>query len=678
MRACVSVRRRLLFSLVLMIVLLGGAIMATTFIGARKAMRAMAETVIEQMQDHTEECLSHFFGGVITDLEVTRAWVESGWLDIDDAESLNRALIPLLAKRPQIASVMLADERGHEHMLLRVGDKWTNRRTRVDEWGARSQFLEWSDEQSDPITTWKELNYDPRDRPWFRGAVQDGERVLRSGGTQDPQHRIHWTKPYSFFSTSDPGITASMHFKTEAGGSRVLAFDVLANDISDYTRNLRVSDRGMAFVLMEEDYRVIGLPHHERFESAEACKEALLALPLDLGITMIQDAVDARQSLPADHLGPFTFISGGERWWSGSREFSLSPERKLISAIAVPQSDLMGDVHRRRTNIALITLVVLLITVWHAMGLARRFSTPIEALVRDSDRISRGNLDPSEPITSCLTEFRQLAHAHDRMRLGLQTLLKLESEIRLARQIQESTFPERLPNLSEYCIDAWSEPADETGGDTYDVVGFKVASTIELTADEPDRVLFLLADATGHGIGPALSVVQIRAMVRMAIRLSPGLENIARQMNEQLCDDLLAERFITAWLGELDVESHTLTSFSAGQGPLLRYDAERGEVCIHDADVVPFGFFPDLEIKLADPLPMKHGDIFAVISDGIFEARRGSDQFGVERTKDVIVKHHQESAADILSALRAAVAAFTDDAPADDDRTAILIKRTSS
>ena len=69
------------------------------------------------------------------------------------------------------------------------------------------------------------------------------------------------------------------------------------------------------------------------------------------------------------------------------------------------------------------------------------------------------------------------------------------------------------------------------------------------------------------------------------------------------------------------------------------------------------------------------GDVVAVVSDGIFDARNGTkEEFGSERVMAVIRDHHHASGAEILAALRAAVASFTDGAPADDDRTAIIIK----
>jgi phosphoserine phosphatase len=211
------------------------------------------------------------------------------------------------------------------------------------------------------------------------------------------------------------------------------------------------------------------------------------------------------------------------------------------------------------------------------------------------------------------------------------------------------------------------------------VVGYQSAAAgtpIILSAEHADRAVLLMADATGHGIGPALSVTQVRAMLRMAVRSGENLVHIARHMNEQLCADLPEGLFITAWLGELSVGNQTLRSFSAGQAPLLHYRAEPHTVDVLEADEVPLGIMEGLEIAQANEIALAPGDIFAVISDGIFEAGDGSGQmFGTDRVVEVLRARHRAAPDRILSALREAVAEFTGDTPAADDRTAIIIKR---
>jgi serine phosphatase RsbU (regulator of sigma subunit) len=165
-------------------------------------------------------------------------------------------------------------------------------------------------------------------------------------------------------------------------------------------------------------------------------------------------------------------------------------------------------------------------------------------------------------------------------------------------------------------------------------------------------------------------------MLRMAVRTGEPLATIARRLNDQLCADLPHGRFITAWMGELNAAESTLTGFSAGQAPILRYRAAHDTLDVLGADTMPFGIMTDLDIAIANPIRMDPGDILAVISDGLFDAADHSgNRFGDDRAQEVILAHCRESPRKIHSALREAVARFTKGKSAADDRTGIIIKR---
>ncbi len=565
---------------------------------------------------------------------------------------------------------MVADGRGREYLLLRSGERWRNRITRRDEWGTRTRWLEWSDEAPAPVETWRELDYDPRARPWYQGALEARESATGA---------LHWTEPYTFFTTKDPGVTASLAFGHQDGLDRVVGLDVLLSDISRFTTALDVTKNGKVLVVTE-DGRLIGLPRDPRFEQHEARRASLLRRPDELGIPLLADAVAAFSGPDAGIGSPLRFESGGRPWWGQTQRFALSPRRALLVGVVIPESDLLGRLNQLRLAIAGVTLAVLLVALLRAMVVARRFGGPIEALVSQSDRMGRGDLGPGEPVESPVREVRRLAEAQERMRLALRTLMKMERDLQLAREIQQRALPERLPALPGFAIAAWGEPAEAAGGDSYDVVGYRSSAgkpQRTLALDGADHALLLMADAAGHGIGPALSVTQVRAMLRMAARSGEDLARIACYLNEQLAEDLPPGRFVTAWLGDLDARRFTLTSFSAGQAPLLHYDASRGAVEERPADAPPLGVLDSLDVAIPAPLPLRRGDVFAVISDGVFEATDPDGrEFGVQRVGQLIARHAAAGPDHILATLRTALTDFTGGVPARDDRTALLIQRT--
>ena len=186
-------------------------------------------------------------------------------------------------------------------------------------------------------------------------------------------------------------------------------------------------------------------------------------------------------------------------------------------------------------------------------------------------------------------------------------LEKVQRDLKLAREIQQSTFPSECPPLDGYDCAGYSEPAEDTGGDTWDAVPTDTGA------------VFLLGDATGHGVGPAISVTQVRSMLRMALLLGTDLKPLVDHLNRQLGMDMPPSRFITAWFGMLDATTHELHSIATGQGPLIHLHAN-DEVDILSADAPPLGIMPDL--MLDDPIRrhLESGDMFFVASDGFAEA----------------------------------------------------------
>jgi serine phosphatase RsbU (regulator of sigma subunit) len=672
----VSIYQSLLGNLAVTIVLLGGAIMALTFIGSKATVERLSRAILRETIGQVQIELRRFFEPVVSDLGVIRAWEESGLLDPDDAPAMNRLLAPLMRSYPQISAVMVSDERGRQHILFHVGETWQSRQTRRDVWGGWVAWLKWTDARPEPVASWENDDYDPRQRPWYQGAVAALAGRPEQAATVDA---VFWTEPYHFYTLKMPGVTAALAFRGRDGRVRVIAVDLLLTDISRFTTTLRVGEHGAVMVLTDHG-RVIGLPRQSGVLNAAEQLGMLLKSPDDLGIRVVADATRALTSRsPGDSGGPMPLLSEGDSWWAQMSPFRLGPARQFSIAVMVPESDLLGNLGYLRLGILLVMLAGLGLAIGRAVRLARLYSRPIEALVRESERISRGDLEPGPTVVSSVREVHRLAEAHGRMRGSLKTLLKLEGDLQAARRIQQDTLPERIPLIPGFDIDGWSEPADETGGDTYDVIGYRRVPGergLRLSATEAERAVLLLADASGHGIGPALSVTQVRSMLRMAIRVGEDLPAFIHHLNAQLCADLTEGRFVSAWIGELDATERTLTGFSCGQGPLLYYRAGEGACTVLETDTVPLGCMDDLEVSLRAPLRMEPGDIFVVLSDGVVDAASASgERFGTGRVIDVVIRHREDRASELVSALRHAVARFTDGVPADDDRTAVIVKR---
>jgi phosphoserine phosphatase len=241
---------------------------------------------------------------------------------------------------------------------------------------------------------------------------------------------------------------------------------------------------------------------------------------------------------------------------------------------------------------------------------------------------------------------------------------KMRQELEMARVVQMSTLPSTMPVLAGYDVFGMCQPAGLTGGDTFDL------------AVLDQGLLAVLGDATGHGMGPALSVTQMQAMLRMAFRLGADLETAFTHVNNQLADTLPDDRFITAFIGLLDVATHRMRFHSGGQGPILHFQAAAGTCTRYKPTSFPLAAMPLATLRPAVSLDMQPGDILVLLSDGIYEYHDAANgQFGEERVREVVARHHGGTMAGLSAALLEAVRDFAKGAPQDDDMTIVLVKR---
>jgi phosphoserine phosphatase RsbU/P len=244
---------------------------------------------------------------------------------------------------------------------------------------------------------------------------------------------------------------------------------------------------------------------------------------------------------------------------------------------------------------------------------------------------------------------------------------RLRHELEMARVVQMSTLPAAMPVLPGYDVHGTFQPAELTGGDTFDL------------ALLDQGLLTVLGDATGHGIAPALSVTNMQSMLRMAFRLGADLETAFTQVNNQLAATLPGDRFITAFVGLLDPATHRMRFHSGGQGPIFHFRAATGACVSYKPTSFPLGAMVVSALRPAVTLDMEPGDILVLLSDGVYEYHdAGNEQFGEERVQEIVRHCHQGTMAGLSAALLEAVHAFAKGAPQEDDITMVLVKRDAT
>jgi serine phosphatase RsbU (regulator of sigma subunit) len=240
----------------------------------------------------------------------------------------------------------------------------------------------------------------------------------------------------------------------------------------------------------------------------------------------------------------------------------------------------------------------------------------------------------------------------------------IQHDLEVARSIQQSLLPKESPEAPGLDIAGWNKPADETGGDYFDWLTL------------PDgRIVAILADVTGHGIGPALLATSCRAYSRAMFAAQLDLASTMTSLNDAVWRDHTRPRFVTFVAAIWTKDSNEVEILSAGHGPILFYSRSRDSFSEVNAQAVPLGILPMLNAEPPSRLPFQPGDMLLLSTDGFFEwENEKGEQFGVERLMSVVRASKDRPAKDVITALYNRVLEFSGGTSQQDDLTAVLVK----
>ncbi|MBK7778444.1 MAG: protein kinase [Sandaracinaceae bacterium] len=346
-------RSRLVTTLLSLTLLTGGAAMALALYAARTDAEELSAALLAQAGARTEAELQRFFEPTQALLATTHEWAAEGLLDVHDTAALNARFVPILRHSPSISSMLIATEAGDEYMLLLHPDgRFENRVVRVTDpaFGVtRNQRIEFDGSGNRVRERVEELPYDPRERPWFRGALSRPDAA-------------HWTEPYTFRTTREPGITTSR--VADAPGQRlIVAFDIKLLDLSRFTTSLRIRERGWVAVLL--GHKVIGLPGPRSLEALQEQFADGLPAPEVLDVPALAELAGNEDGEPARvELGDETYVGV-------ARSFELTPGTSLRVLSALAESDVLVSVHQQRNRLLVMLLVALLVALGASLLLSR-------------------------------------------------------------------------------------------------------------------------------------------------------------------------------------------------------------------------------------------------------------------------------------------------------------------
>ncbi len=238
---------------------------------------------------------------------------------------------------------------------------------------------------------------------------------------------------------------------------------------------------------------------------------------------------------------------------------------------------------------------------------------------------------------------------------------KLEEELRLARNIQQSLLPGKLPEGGWVRASGSSVASLQVGGDYYDV-----------TPVNANCWSAVLADVSGKGVSSALLASLLQGALITATDLPAALQHRLERLNRFLIDRTGGEKYATVFYCLLDSGGRFSYANAAHCPPILL--RANGELSTLEATGMPIGLVDTAEFPVEERL-LFPGDKIIIYSDGVTEAQNTKGEFfGKKRLREAIVAHASDICKSIHDAVQEAVASFTEGAQQSDDITLLVLE----
>ena len=260
------------------------------------------------------------------------------------------------------------------------------------------------------------------------------------------------------------------------------------------------------------------------------------------------------------------------------------------------------------------------------------------------------------------TAYDKLETAYEQLEQTTAAKERIESELRIAREIQMSMVPHEFPKRPDLDIYASMTPAKEVGGDLYDYLL------------EDDILYFCLGDVSGKGVPASLFMAQTIRLFRALAKQHLMPASIATRLNDELAEKNDNGMFVTMFIGQLNLITGLFHFCNAGHNPpVIGGDEQHGSFLEMESNA-PIGLWTELDYIGEEIKSIKGRPLF-IYSDGLNEAENmKQEQFGDDRILDILRQTKFKDARHVVELMEAEVKRHRDGAEPNDDMTIMCIK----
>jgi serine phosphatase RsbU (regulator of sigma subunit) len=345
--------------------------------------------------------------------------------------------------------------------------------------------------------------------------------------------------------------------------------------------------------------------------------------------------------------------------------------------LSVDKHGLAGLINRKLIHLLWMTLLALVLLRLLGYSFARRLARPIEVLSRSAEEVARGDLSVRVP-TEASDEIGNLSRNFNQMVRGLQereNVRLLEFELEKGRQIQRDFLPRQIPQLPDWDIAAFFDPARQVSGDFYDV--FPLAD---------GHMGLVIADVCDKGVGSAFYMALFRSLIRIyaeqqATQTAGGSppDPTGYLLAMKRTNDYIARNhsqdamFATVFFGVLDPASGDLWYINAGHEPLFVVRA--GQIRHKLSPTGPALGLSEEIVFRTEHITMMPGELLMGYTDGVTDARSPDDEMFSRLRLRALLAQPITTAPDLLDRVRESLFRFIGKAPRLDDVTMIAVQR---
>ncbi|HEX8039251.1 MAG TPA: GAF domain-containing SpoIIE family protein phosphatase, partial [Chryseosolibacter sp.] len=244
---------------------------------------------------------------------------------------------------------------------------------------------------------------------------------------------------------------------------------------------------------------------------------------------------------------------------------------------------------------------------------------------------------------------------------------RYKEELKIAKAVQKSLLPTVLESDADFAISAFSESADEVGGDYYDTL-----------RTSEHQVALIVADVSGKGTTAAFHMSQMKGIFHSLAQECINPDEFMCRANQALVYCLERGSFISATYFVVDTKSKKVCYARAGHCPLLYYNAVTGKAQYFKDKGIALGMVKNKSYSNfieANEFPYHPGDIMVLYTDGVTEAKNGKgEEFGYDRLANILLEVKGSEPRQIQDYLIKRLYEFSGTTNINDDYTTMIVK----